>query len=83
MSEAPSIIKQAGLRYVLIRIVGQITWDVMQCCLKALKALKTFMASIKITASVLSFSDMHRILWIAASAPDYNPMAVWRGPPAS
>ena len=83
MSEAPSIIKKAGLRYVLTRIVGTITWDVMQCCLKALKALKAFMASIKITASVLSFSDMHRILSIAASAPDYNPMAVWRGPPAS
>ena len=85
MSEAPSIIKRAGLRYVLTRIVaicGQIT-QILCSAAWRFSELKAFLASTKITASVQSSSNMHHILWIAASAPDSNLVAVWRGPAAS
>ena len=85
MSEAPSIIKRAGLRYELTGIVaiyGQIT-RILRIAAWQFNELKPFVVSTKITASVLSSSSMHRILWIAASAPDCNPVAIWRDPAAS
>ena len=45
--------------------------------------LKAFLTSTKITASVLSSSNMHGVLWIAASTPDCNQVTILRGPAAS
>ena len=85
MSEAPSIIKRAGLRYELTGIVaiyGQIT-RMLRIAAWQFNELKPFVVSTKITASVLLSSSMHRILWTAASAPGCNPVAIYRGPAAS
>ena len=82
MSEAPHIIKRVGLRYVLSRVVvicGQIIWILCSVAWR-FNELKAFLAST--TASILLSSKMHRILWIAASAPDCNPVAVSRSPAA-
>ena len=54
----------------------------MQCSL-VIQWMKAFLASTKITASVLSSSNVHHILWTATSAPDCNQETVWRGPAAS
>ena len=88
MSEAPSIVKRAGLRYMLTRIIaicGQRTQTLCSASWQ-FNELKAFLTSTKITASVLSSSNMHRILSthasIAVSDPDCNPVAVWRGPAA-
>ena len=73
------------MRYVLTRIAaicGQIIWILCTAAWQ-FNELKAFLASTKMTASALSSSNMHRILWIAASAPDCNPVVVWRGPAAS
>ena len=86
MSEAPSIIKRAGRRYVLTRIVSICGQTTLILCNAAwinwinsvqFSELKALLATSKVTASVLSSSNMHRILWIAASAPDCNPVIVW------
>ena len=78
ISEARCIIKRAGLRYVLTRIVAicrQIT-QILRSTAWQFNELKEFLAPDKITALVLSSSNIHHILWIAASAPDYSTVAV-------
>ena len=47
------------------------------------KLLKAFLASTRITASVCSPVNTSCIEWAAASAPFFNPVAIWRGPAAS
>ena len=47
------------------------------------RLMKASLAYTRITASVCSFANISYIEWIAAPAPFFNPVAVWRGPAVS
>ena len=68
-------------RYVSISTLENLGHMIQILCSAAFlfSELNGFLASTRITPSVLSCSNINFIEWIAASAPHCKPVAVWSG----
>ena len=75
---------RTGSRYALISTAENSGHMIRMLCNAAFlfSELNALLACTRITPSVLSYSNINFIEWIAASASPCKPVAVWSGPAA-